>query len=87
LIVVMAFWIVKSATPGKMLFRMKIVDAENFQPVSPARLLVRYLAYFVSILPLFFGILWVVWDKKKQGWHDKIARTVVVRASGRRPLR
>lgn len=80
LIVVMAFWIIKSATPGKMVFRMKIVDAETFQSVSPERLFVRYLAYVVSMLPLFLGILWVAWDKKKQGWHDKIAKTVVLRA-------
>lgn len=79
LIVVMAFWIVKSATPGKMLFQMRIVDAESLQPVSPARLLVRYLAYFISMLPLGLGFLWVAWDKKKQGWHDKIAGTVIVR--------
>jgi len=79
LIVVMAFWITKSASPGKMLFQMRIVDAKSFQPVSPSRLLVRYLAYFISMLPLFFGCLWVAWDKKKQGWHDKIARTVIVR--------
>jgi uncharacterized RDD family membrane protein YckC len=78
LIVVMAFWIMKSATPGKMVFQMRIVDAENFQPVSTSRLLVRYLAYFVSIFPLGFGFLWIAWDKKKQGWHDKIARTVIV---------
>jgi uncharacterized RDD family membrane protein YckC len=41
---------------------------------------VRYLAYFVSIIPLFLGVLWVAWDKKKQGWHDKLANTVVVQA-------
>lgn len=79
LIVVMAFWITRSASPGKMLFQMRIVDAKSLQPVSPSRLLVRYLAYFISMLPLFFGCLWVAWDKKKQGWHDKIARTVIVR--------
>lgn len=78
-IVVIAFWISKSATPGKMLFGMRIVDADTFRPVPPARLFVRYLAYFVSTLPLFLGYLWVAWDKKKQGWHDKIAKTVIVR--------
>ena len=78
LIVVMAFWIVKSSTPGKMLFQMRIVDAETLQPAPPSRLFVRYIAYFASILPLCFGFLWVAWDKKKQGWHDKIARTVIV---------
>lgn len=78
--VVMAFWVMKSATPGKMLFKMKIVDAETNGAVSSQRLLVRYLAYFVSTLPLCLGFLWVAWDKKKQGWHDKIARTVIVQA-------
>lgn len=79
LVVVMVFWIVKSATPGKMVFKMRIVDAQTLQPTTPLRLIVRYLAYFVSILPLGLGLIWVAWDKKKQGWHDKIAGTVVVR--------
>lgn len=79
LIVVMSFWVAKSATPGKMVFKMKIVDAETYQPVSAQRLFLRYMAYFVSMLPLGLGLLWVAWDKKNQGWHDKIAKTVVIR--------
>jgi uncharacterized RDD family membrane protein YckC len=79
LAVVMVFWIAKSSTPGKMIFQMRIVDSKTLQPVAPSRLLVRYLSYFVSMIPLFLGILWVGYDKKKQGWHDKIAGTVVVR--------
>lgn len=79
--VVMGFWIIKSATPGKMLLKMKIVDADTHEKVSGARLLLRYIAYFASMLPLFLGFMWVGWDKKKQGWHDKIARTVVIRSS------
>ncbi len=39
---------------------------------------VRYLAYFVSLVPLGLGYLWVALDKRKQGWHDKIAGTVVI---------
>ena len=78
LIVVMVFWITKAATPAKMILRMKIVDAETNEVVSPKRLFVRYLAYFVAILPFGLGFLWVAWDKKKQGWHDKIAKTVVI---------
>jgi uncharacterized RDD family membrane protein YckC len=80
-IVVMAFWVTKSATPGKMLFKMRIVDAETYQPVSAPRLFLRYVAYFVSMLPLCLGFLWVAWDKKKQGWHDKIAKTIIVRGN------
>jgi uncharacterized RDD family membrane protein YckC len=78
-VVVMAFWIKWSATPAKMLYKMRIVDSETHQPVSARRLFLRYMAYFVSMLPLCLGCLWVAWDKKKQGWHDKIAGTVVIR--------
>jgi uncharacterized RDD family membrane protein YckC len=41
----------------------------------------RYFAYFVSTIPFCLGFLWVAFDKRKQGWHDKLAHTVVVRAA------
>lgn len=34
--------------------------------------------FLVSLLPLCLGFLWVAFDSKKQGWHDKIAGTVVI---------
>ena len=40
---------------------------------------IRYLAYYLSALVFFLGFLWVAFDRRKQGWHDKIAGTVVVR--------
>ncbi|MEH6473337.1 MAG: RDD family protein [Halopseudomonas sp.] len=78
-VVVMAFWIIKSSTPGKMIFGMKIVDAETYGKVTTQRLFLRYISYFIAMLPLFLGIIWVGFDKKKQGWHDKIAKTVVIK--------
>jgi len=39
----------------------------------------RYFAYFISTIPLCLGFLWITFDRKKQGWHDKLAGTVVVR--------
>lgn len=41
---------------------------------------IRYFAYLVSILPLGLGFLWIIWDKRRQGFHDLIARTVVLYA-------
>ena len=76
---VIAFWIVKQATPGKMAVSTRIVDAASGEAASAGQLVGRYLAYYVSLLPLGLGILWVAFDKKKQGWHDKLAGTVVVR--------
>ena len=56
---------------------------------STAQLLLRYLGYYVSMIPCFIGIFWIGFDRRKQGWHDKIARTVVVRAKngGVEPVR
>lgn len=65
------------ATLGKMLFDMKVVD-ENFQRISPIKALVRYFASWLSRAIFCLGYLWVLWDSKKQSWHDKIAGTYVV---------
>lgn len=78
-IAVISLWIYKLATPGKMAIGAKIVDARTGRKPSKGQLIGRYFAYFVSILPLFLGLLWVAFDKRKQGWHDKLAGTVVVR--------
>lgn len=80
-VAVIAFWIVKQATPGKMAVSTRIVDAASGEAASAGQLVGRYLAYYISLLPLGLGILWVAFDKKKQGWHDKLAGTVVVRRS------
>ena len=76
---IMVLWHTKSATPGKMAIGAKVVDARTGAAPSAAQCVIRYLGYFVSMLPLFLGMLWVGIDAKKQGWHDKLAGTVVVR--------
>lgn len=78
-IVVVLFWIYKSATPGKMALKLSIVDAKTGGKPSNGQLIGRYFAYYVSMIPLLLGIIWVGIDKRKQGWHDKLAGTVVVR--------
>ncbi len=78
-IAIILFWIYKSATPGKMIMQMKIADTITGKPPSQAQCVGRYLAYFASALPLGMGFLWVAFDKKKQGWHDKLAGTVVIK--------
>ena len=78
-IAVVLFWLYKSATPGKMILHLKVVDARTGASLTVGQAIGRYLGYFVSMIPLMIGILWVGWDRKKQGWHDKLANTVVVR--------
>lgn len=77
-VAVIVFWRYRGATPGKMAISAKIVDAETLAAPSTGRLVARYFAYIVSTLPLFIGFLWIGVDRRKQGFHDKIAGTVVV---------
>lgn len=78
-LLILVFWFYRQATPGKMLLDMEIVDAQTGRPPTTRQYVLRVLGYIVSSIPLGLGFLWIIWDPKKQGWHDKIARTVVVR--------
>jgi uncharacterized RDD family membrane protein YckC len=79
-VAVILFWKLRGATPGKMLFSARVVDAKTLGPLTNGQAIGRYFAYFVSILPLMLGFLWVAFDKRKQGFHDKLAGTVVIEA-------
>ena len=77
-IAVILLWSYYQATPGKMIFKATIVDAKTGGKPSLRQLIIRYLGYIISTIPLGLGIFWVAFDKKKQGFHDKLANTVVV---------
>lgn len=80
-IAVITFWAYKSATPGKMITNLKIVDARTGGKPSTGKFILRYLCYYVSTIPLLIGLIWVGIDDRKQGWHDKLAGTLVVKNS------
>jgi len=84
-VAVVAFWLYKQATPGKMALHLRIVDARTGHAITAGQSIGRYLGYFVSTIPLGLGLIWVAFDPKKQGWHDKLAGTVVVRSKARGP--
>lgn len=66
-------------TPGKMALRLRIVHAETGQPMSVGQSIGRYFAYILSMLPICLGFIWIGVDGRKQGWHDKLANSVVIR--------
>jgi uncharacterized RDD family membrane protein YckC len=82
-VAVILFWMYRQATPGKMAIGARVVDAATGQAPSTRQLVIRYLGYYVSTIPLLLGLLWVAFDPRKQGWHDKLAGTVVVRSKQR----
>ena len=76
--VTILLWKYFQATPGKMVFKATIVDKITGGKPSLGQLIIRYLGYIVSMGPIGFGFIWIAFDKKKQGFHDKLANTVVV---------
>ena len=74
-------WLRFSATPGKMFLKLKIVDIKTSGPINFRQALIRYIGYLPSFYCLLLGILWVAFDKRKQGWHDKLASTAVIRVN------
>jgi uncharacterized RDD family membrane protein YckC len=80
-ILVIVFWRYKSATPGKLITHISIVDAETGGKPSFGQFIIRYIAYYISAIPLLLGFIWIGFDKRKQGWHDKIAKTVVIKTN------
>jgi uncharacterized RDD family membrane protein YckC len=70
------FWTLVGFTPGKALLGLKIMR-RNGAKISFGRSLVRFFAYWISAIPLFLGFLWILWDPKRQSWHDKIVDTQV----------
>ena len=77
-VAVILFWKYRGATPGKMAISAKIVDAQTGGRPATGKLVLRYFAYLASTLPLLLGFVWVAIDRRKQGFHDKIAGTLVI---------
>jgi uncharacterized RDD family membrane protein YckC len=74
-----SFWILLSATPGKLLLGLKIIDnLSGDAPISPVRAILRYIGYIPSSIIFCLGFIWVAFNENKMGWHDYIAGTQVV---------
>jgi uncharacterized RDD family membrane protein YckC len=66
-------------TPGKWLLGLRVISARGGS-LRPWQAVVRWMGYAVSAAPLCLGFLWVLFDRRRQAWHDKLARTLVVYA-------
>lgn len=77
------YWLftgLKGQTPGKMSVGIKVVDARGDRVGLGVAALREILGKTLSALALYIGFFWIIWDKQKRGWHDKIASTYVVKA-------
>ena len=78
-VAIVLFWIFKSATPGKMMLGLKVISLGETQKLTVSQSIIRYLGYFLSAIGLMIGFIWVAFDKRKQGWHDKLSNTSVIK--------
>jgi len=72
-------WSRAGQSVGQMALGLWVVDARNGARISFAKAVTRFLGYIVSGVIFDLGYMWAGWDPRKQGWHDKIAGTFVVR--------
>lgn len=73
------FWSLRGQTPGQMPFRLRVVKATDGERPDWVVSLLRYVGLIISFAVILLGVIWVAFDGRKQGWHDKIAGTLVIR--------
>jgi uncharacterized RDD family membrane protein YckC len=70
---------------GNKILGIRVLDADTGRSLPYVRAFVRVLVSNLSALPCFLGYFWMLWDRRKQTWHDMVANSLVVRASAYPP--
>jgi uncharacterized RDD family membrane protein YckC len=65
-------------TVGKRAMNIRVYDFRVGGPIGTGRGIGRYFARIVSAIPCLLGYWWMLWDKERQCWHDKLVGSVVV---------
>ena len=75
------FWSAQGGgqTLGMRPFNLKVVKTDGAS-LTIMQALIRYIGLIISFAAICIGVIWVAFDANKQGWHDKIAGTYVVKA-------
>ena len=65
---------------GLKAMNIRLVDQRTGAPIGTGRAIGRYFARYLSAVVCYLGFLWMLWDKDRQTWHDKLVQSVVIRA-------
>jgi uncharacterized RDD family membrane protein YckC len=68
----------RGQTVGKRALGIRVIDFNAGGPIGYPRGLLRYVGRLIASIPCYLGYFWMLWDREKQCWQDKIATTVVV---------
>jgi uncharacterized RDD family membrane protein YckC len=68
----------RGQTVGKRVVDIRVIDENTGGPIGYGRGFIRLISRYLSQLPCWLGYFWMLWDKEKQTWHDKLSSSVVV---------
>ena len=68
----------QGTTPGKKMLGMRVIRENGSEAGFGVMLLREVIGKFVSGMVFSLGYLWILFDRERQGWHDKLASTYVV---------
>lgn len=71
-------WNCCAGTPGKLLAGVQVIALRSGTAPGLAQGLVRFAGYGLSLLPAALGFFWILRDQRRQGFHDKLGRTLVI---------
>jgi len=69
----------KGQTLGSRALNIRVVKTDGSY-LDYVGAFLRYVGFFISCVVFLIGVIWAAFDAQKQGWHDKIAGTYVVKA-------
>jgi uncharacterized RDD family membrane protein YckC len=72
------FWANGGATPGMKMLHIRVVRDADGGPIGWGPAILRLIGYWVNSVVLYVGYIWIFIDKRRRGWHDLIAGTVVI---------
>jgi uncharacterized RDD family membrane protein YckC len=72
-------WSWRGGTLGQLALGIQVRRESDGRRIGLGTAVLRYVGYFISTWALYIGLIWAAFDRRKQGWHDKIAGTLVIR--------
>ena len=72
-------WSWRGGTLGQLALGIQVRRESDGRRIGLGTAVLRYVGYVISTWALYIGLIWAAFDRRKQGWHDKIAGTLVIR--------
>ena len=72
------FWARGGQTPGMKIFKLRVVRDADGGRIGGATAIIRLIGLWISFAIFYIGIIWILVDSRRRGWHDLMAGTVVI---------